>query len=165
MYENKLQSLKHYGFINLNTECAVSFQAGSTADVCKDLEEKISHELEKVRRPIEDAYMTLDKCLSEGVKNSESSCDKVLKSILQPVCISNIVTSKQLILFLYQYANCLSVLFQRGVKGSAVHKTLKCVVENGGVHTPKKKKPINLNVKLASYLTNSIDEEFKKTFP
>ncbi|KAM8723463.1 nuclear GTPase SLIP-GC-like [Acanthopagrus schlegelii] len=126
-----------YGILSLIQGARSRNMAGSTADVCKDLEEKISHELEKVRRPIEEAYMTLDKCLSEGVKNSESSCDKVLKSILQP----------------------------RGVKGSAVHKTLKCVVENGGVHTPKKKKPINLNVKLASCLTNSIDEEFKKTFP
>ncbi|XP_030262970.1 nuclear GTPase SLIP-GC-like [Sparus aurata] len=109
----------------------------NTADVWKDLEEKISHGLVKVKRPIEEAYVTFEKCLSEGVEKSESSCDKVLKSILQP----------------------------RGV--SLCYSTLKCVVENGGVHKPKKKKkkPINLNVKLASCLTDSIDEEFKKTFP
>ncbi|XP_036944244.1 nuclear GTPase SLIP-GC isoform X2 [Acanthopagrus latus] len=126
-----------YGILSLIQGARSRDMAGSTADVCKDLEEKISHELEKVRRPIEEAYMTFEKCLSEGVEKSESSCDKVLKSILQP----------------------------RGVSGCAFHKTLKCVVENGGVHKPKKKKPINLNVKLASYLTDSIDEEFKKTFP
>ncbi|KAM8723461.1 nuclear GTPase SLIP-GC-like [Acanthopagrus schlegelii] len=101
--------------------------AGKTAVVCKDLKEKISHELKKVRRPIEAAYMTFEKCLSEGVEKSESSCDEVLKSILQP--------------------------------------TLQCVVETSGVHKPKNEEPVNLNVKLASCLTDSIDEEFKKTFP
>ncbi|KAM8723458.1 nuclear GTPase SLIP-GC-like isoform 2-T2 [Acanthopagrus schlegelii] len=126
-----------YGILSLIQGAQSRNMAGSTADVCKDLEEKISHELEKVRRPIEEAYMTFEKCLIEGVKNSESLCDKVLKSILQP----------------------------RGINGSAFHKTLKCVVENRGVHKPKDKGPININVKLASYLTDSIDEEFKKTFP
>ncbi|XP_030262969.1 nuclear GTPase SLIP-GC-like [Sparus aurata] len=109
--------------------------AGKTAVVCKDLEEKLSHELEKVKRPMEEAYMTFEKCLSEGVEKSESSCDEVLNSILQP----------------------------RG--HWAFHKTLKCVIETGGVHKPKSGEPIILNVKLASCLTDSIDEEFKKTFP
>ncbi|XP_030263100.1 nuclear GTPase SLIP-GC-like [Sparus aurata] len=128
-----------YGILSLIQGARSRNVAGNTADVCKDLDEKISHGLAKVKRPMEEAYMTFDKCLSEGVEKSESSCDRVLKSILQP----------------------------RGVKGSAAHKTLKCVVENGGVHKPKKKekKPINFNVKLASCLTDSIDEEFKKTFP
>ncbi|XP_073351209.1 nuclear GTPase SLIP-GC-like [Pagrus major] len=111
--------------------------AGNTADVCTELEKKISHELEKVKGPMDEAYVAFEKCLSEGVEKSESSCERVLKSLLQP----------------------------RGVTGSAFHKTLKHVVENGGVHKPKKKKPINFNVKLASYLTDSIDEEFKGTFP
>ena len=116
---------------------------------------------------MEEADMTFDKCLSEGVEKSESSCDKVLKSILQPVRISNITTAKQLILVsLWMcYLFIFSVLFQRGVSGCAFHGTLKCVVKNGGIHKPRKKKPINFNVTLASYLTDSIDEEFKKTFP
>ena len=87
----KMQAPKHYGLISSNTECVVSFQAGNTADLCKDLDEKMSHELAKVKRPMEEAYVTFDKCLSEGVENSESSCDRMLKSILQPVCISNII--------------------------------------------------------------------------
>ncbi|TDH02908.1 hypothetical protein EPR50_G00157490 [Perca flavescens] len=53
----------------------------------------------------------------------------------------------------------------RTIKGGAFHKILKCVVENGGIHKPKKGKQINLNGKLASCLADSIDEEFKKTFP
>ena len=47
---------------------------------------------------MEEAYMTFEKCLSKGVEKSESSCDQVLNSILQPVRISNIITSKQLML-------------------------------------------------------------------
>ncbi|RCU28937.1 hypothetical protein DVA81_19830, partial [Acinetobacter baumannii] len=57
------------------------------------------------------------------------------------------------------------VLFQSKVSGRGFHRTLRCVVENGGTFKPKKGKQINLNVKLASSLTDSIDEEFKKTFP
>ena len=58
------------------------------------------------------------------------------------------------------------VLFQRGKGvGRSFHKTLKCVVVNNGTHKPKKKNQINLNATLASGLTDSVDEEFKKTFP
>ncbi|KAM6904708.1 nuclear GTPase SLIP-GC-like [Xenentodon cancila] len=49
-------------------------------------------------------------------------------------------------------------------KGSAFHKTLKCLVNNGGIHT-KKGKLLNLNLMLASSLTNSIDVKFRNTFP
>ncbi|XP_051796848.1 nuclear GTPase SLIP-GC-like [Acanthochromis polyacanthus] len=55
--------------------------------------------------------------------------------------------------------------FQRKMRNGGFHRTLKSVVENGGVYKPKKGKQININMKLASYLTNSIDEEFRKTFP
>ncbi|XP_051814138.1 nuclear GTPase SLIP-GC-like [Acanthochromis polyacanthus] len=49
--------------------------------------------------------------------------------------------------------------------GSAFHRTLKCVVQKDGVHKMTKGKQINLNATLASWLTDSIDEEFRKTFP
>ncbi|XP_034075650.1 nuclear GTPase SLIP-GC-like isoform X4 [Gymnodraco acuticeps] len=50
-------------------------------------------------------------------------------------------------------------------KGGAFHMILKCLVQNGGIHKTKKGKLININMKLTSCLTDSIDEEFKKTFP
>ncbi|KAM6905317.1 nuclear GTPase SLIP-GC-like [Xenentodon cancila] len=53
---------------------------------------------------------------------------------------------------------------RRKEKGSAFHKTLKCLVNNGGIHT-KKGKLLNLNLMLASSLTNSIDVKFRNTFP
>ncbi|XP_068435190.1 nuclear GTPase SLIP-GC-like [Clinocottus analis] len=49
--------------------------------------------------------------------------------------------------------------------GSGFHSTLKCIVQHNGTHKPKKKKQINLNMKLSSCLTESVDEKFKKTFP
>ncbi|XP_035763962.1 nuclear GTPase SLIP-GC-like [Neolamprologus brichardi] len=52
-----------------------------------------------------------------------------------------------------------------GKNGGALYNLRKCVVENGGIYKPKKGKPINLNMKLASCLTDSIGAEFRKTFP
>ncbi|XP_034075651.1 nuclear GTPase SLIP-GC-like [Gymnodraco acuticeps] len=111
------------------------FQAEKTA-VSIELEEKLSHELDKVREPMKETLTVFGRCLSGGVETSQSSCEKVLKSVLYPA-----------------------------KKGSAFHMTLKCVVEKGGIHKPKKGKLININMKLTSCLTDSLDEEFKKTFP
>lgn len=57
-----------------------------------------------------------------------------------------------------------SVLFQK-TSGRSFHKTLKSAVRNDGIQKPKKGKPKNLNMILASYLTESIEEKFRKTFP
>ncbi|XP_010775622.1 nuclear GTPase SLIP-GC-like [Notothenia coriiceps] len=86
---------------------------------------------------MKETVMAFKKCLSEGVEKSKSSFEEVLKSVLYP----------------------------KTIKGGAFHKILKCVVEKGGIHKPKKGKLININMKLSSCLTDSIDEEFKKTFP
>ncbi|XP_045889129.1 nuclear GTPase SLIP-GC-like [Micropterus dolomieu] len=108
-------------------------------NACMDLEKNLRHELDKVREAMDEAHKAFEKCLSEGVERSKSSCDQILHSVLYP----------------------------RGVKGGGFHMTLKCLVVNNGIYLPKKKKskPIDLNVKLASSLTDSIDEKFKKTFP
>ncbi|XP_075942098.1 nuclear GTPase SLIP-GC-like isoform X3 [Anarhichas minor] len=101
------------------------------------LQQKMRDELDKVRKPMRETYQAFEKCLSEGVEKSKSSCEKALKSVIH----SN-------------------------KSGAAFHKTLKCIVEHDGTYKKKKKgKQINLNRKLSSCLTESIDEEFKKTFP
>lgn len=46
-----------------------------------------------------------------------------------------------------------------------VHKTIKCVVENNGIHRSKHGEEINLNSTLTSFLTKSINEDFRKLFP
>ncbi|MEQ2196083.1 hypothetical protein XENOCAPTIV_023664 [Xenoophorus captivus] len=86
---------------------------------------------------MEKASQVFESCLKQGVKNSKHSCDETLNHFL----------------------------FPRGKTGSGYHRTLKCVFKNGGVYKPKKGKEINLNMKLTSFLTDSIDEEFRKTFP
>ncbi|XP_005952618.1 uncharacterized protein LOC102298649 [Haplochromis burtoni] len=96
----------------------------------------MNFQLENVRKEMEETIMAFEKCLNDGVEKSKGSYGEKLKN------------------FLY-----------RGKKGGAFHRVLKCVVENGGIHKPKNGKLINLNMKLASCLTDSIDEEFRKTFP
>ncbi|XP_067332132.1 nuclear GTPase SLIP-GC-like isoform X1 [Channa argus] len=104
-------------------------------EVCTDLEEKIVLRLEKVRKSMEESYSAFEKCLNEGVEKSKTSCE---------ANINNILHTKS---------------------GRGFHRTLTCVVENGGVYKPKKGKQINFNLTLSSCLTESIDEEFRKTFP
>ncbi|KAM4531754.1 nuclear GTPase SLIP-GC-like [Odontesthes bonariensis] len=53
--------------------------------------------------------------------------------------------------------------FQRNIDSS--FKTLQSIVKKRGIHQTGKGKLINLNKTLTSTLTDSIDEEFKKTFP
>ncbi|XP_070836805.1 nuclear GTPase SLIP-GC-like [Chaetodon trifascialis] len=125
-----------HGILSLIQGASCRDVAGKKVDVCKDLEENMRRELDKVRKPMEEAYEAFEECLSEGVEKSKSSCQRDVKSVLYP----------------------------KRMKGSAFHKILKCVVANGGTHKPKNRKQINLNAKLASHLTDSIDEEFKKTF-
>ncbi|XP_068574329.1 nuclear GTPase SLIP-GC-like isoform X1 [Cebidichthys violaceus] len=104
--------------------------------VYKVLQQKMRNELDKVRKPMKETHRAFEKCLSEGVEKSISSCEKVLESVIHP-----------------------------NKSGSAFHKILKCIVEHDGNYKPKKGEQINLNMKLSSCLTESIDEEFKKTFP
>ncbi|XP_059204116.1 nuclear GTPase SLIP-GC-like [Centropristis striata] len=112
-------------------------QEDDKTDVCTELEEKMKNELYNVRKSMEETYRSFERCISEGVENSKSSWERNLKSVLHP---------------------------HKG-KDKGFHRTLKSVVHNGGIHKPRGKKEINLNMKLASCLTDSIDEEFKKTFP
>jgi len=67
--------------------CCVWFQANIKTAVSLELEEKLSLELDKVREPVKETLMAFEKCLSEGVEKSKSSCEKVLKSVLYPVSI------------------------------------------------------------------------------
>uniref|UniRef100_A0A8P4G836 Dynamin N-terminal domain-containing protein n=1 Tax=Dicentrarchus labrax TaxID=13489 RepID=A0A8P4G836_DICLA len=125
-----------YGILSLIQGARRTEVVSQKTEVCTILEDKMRQELQKVRKPMEEAYKAFEKCLSEGVEQSKPSCQQALSSI-----------------------------YPSEVSGSGFHRTLKCVVQNNGTYTPKKGKQINLNVDLASRLTDSIDEEFKKTFP
>ncbi|XP_041868550.1 nuclear GTPase SLIP-GC-like [Melanotaenia boesemani] len=111
--------------------------SGQKTVVCKQLKKNIHDHLGLITKAMTKAYIALKKYLSEGVENSKRSSKRSLKSILYPARKS----------------------------GSAFHGTLRCIVNNGGIYQPKKGKQLNLNLKLASFLTASINEEFRKTFP
>ncbi|XP_019213455.1 nuclear GTPase SLIP-GC isoform X1 [Oreochromis niloticus] len=102
--------------------------------ICAKLERITILQLDNVRKEMEKTSLAFEKCLADGVEKSKRSYGEKLKN------------------FLYQGRN------------SGFCGVLKQVVENGGVYKPKNGKLINLNMKLASCLTDSIGEEFKKTF-
>ncbi|XP_022608136.1 nuclear GTPase SLIP-GC-like isoform X2 [Seriola dumerili] len=132
-----------YGILSLIQGARCREVAGKKKEVCTELEENMRQELEKVRKPVEEASEAFEKCLTEGVEDSKRLCEAKLKSILYPRKAPG----------------------QRGSIGSSFHKTLKYVVENNGTYKTKKQRQINVNEKLSSCLTDSIDEEFRKTFP
>ncbi|KAM4535918.1 nuclear GTPase SLIP-GC-like isoform 6-T7 [Fundulus diaphanus] len=112
-------------------------KTGINKVVCEDLESNLDCQLDAMRNVMREIYTNFGKCLDEGVEISKRSCEKILKS------------------FLYNARK----------SGSCQYNILKGVVRNGGIHKPKKGKEINFNVKLTSFLSQSIDEEFRKTFP
>ncbi|MEQ2218720.1 hypothetical protein XENOCAPTIV_007267, partial [Xenoophorus captivus] len=109
---------------------------GSNKALCEDLETNLHCQLDAITNVMREIYTTFEKCLDEGAETSKSSCEKILKSSLKP--------EKR--------------------TGSAQCNTAKSVVKNGGIHKPKKGNEINFNIKLSSFLSKSIDKEFRKTF-
>ncbi|XP_039467609.1 nuclear GTPase SLIP-GC-like [Oreochromis aureus] len=125
-----------YGILSLIQGANSGGVDDKKGEVCEELERNMILQLANINKKTEETYTAFEKCLDDGVEKSKGSYGEKLKS------------------FLYH-----------GKKGGAFHGVLKCVVENGGIHKPKNGTLINLNMKLASCLTDSIDEEFRKTFP
>ncbi|XP_053298914.1 nuclear GTPase SLIP-GC isoform X2 [Pleuronectes platessa] len=111
--------------------------ADSKIRACRDLQEKMQHQLEVLQKAIDEIYRTFERCLTEGVKESQDSCEGQMHSMLHP----------------------------RGEKGGAFYKRLQFAVMNNGVFKAKNGRKKNINMTLSSELTGSIDEEFRMTFP
>ncbi|XP_033960801.1 nuclear GTPase SLIP-GC-like [Pseudochaenichthys georgianus] len=125
-----------HGILSLMQGASSSKGADIKKNVRTGLEKELRLELRKVNETMEATRKAFEGCLSEGVNNSKSECEELLKSVIYPA-----VSDK---------------IFQN---------TLKSVVEKDGIHKPINGETNNVNMKLASCLTDSIDEEFKKTFP
>ncbi|XP_028268245.1 nuclear GTPase SLIP-GC-like [Parambassis ranga] len=125
-----------HGILSLIQGARCRDVANRNTEVCAELENNMKHRLKEVAKEIEETYKAFKKCLDEGVEKSRSSCEDDLNSFLNP---------------------------RKKARSRGFHSTLKCVVKNRGTH--KKKASIDLNMKLSSYLTDSIDEKFRKTFP
>uniref|UniRef100_A0A671Y207 Nuclear GTPase SLIP-GC-like n=1 Tax=Sparus aurata TaxID=8175 RepID=A0A671Y207_SPAAU len=126
-----------YGILSLIQGARHTEVAGKKNEVCTELNENKRRECYEVQKSMNDTEIAFRKYLSKGVENSKKTCQEKLESNLNP----------------------------KGVSGRGFHRILKCVVRNHGTYKPKNKKQINLNETLASCLTDSIDEEFRKTFP
>nr|XP_054604684.1 nuclear GTPase SLIP-GC-like [Nothobranchius furzeri] len=108
-------------------------------EVCEHLESNLTSHLAAISEEMERTHRAFDQCLSKGVQESIATCEEDLKSFLNPEA--------------------------SGRDGRGFHKTLKSVVKNKGISRPKTGDPANLNMRLTSFLTDSIDEVFRKTFP
>ncbi|XP_005454944.1 nuclear GTPase SLIP-GC [Oreochromis niloticus] len=126
-----------YGILSLIQGARSGEVVEQKNDVCADLEGNLSIQLNQVKKAIEGIIKVFEERLSEGVEKSQTLCKQKLRSFLHPSKTSD----------------------------RAFHRTLKFAVRNDGVQKPKKGKRKNLNVTLVSCLTESIDKEFRKTFP
>ncbi|CAB1342446.1 unnamed protein product [Coregonus sp. 'balchen'] len=126
-----------YGILSLIQAAKSSNMTDSKEEVCQVLEQRLKEEIKSIGQTMDEAYETFERCLSEGVQQSEESCEQLMNKVIAP----------------------------RGKKGSGHHKVVKTLCNNGGVYKPKGKKEINLNESLASCMRSLIDEEFKRYFP
>ncbi|XP_047184078.1 nuclear GTPase SLIP-GC isoform X2 [Scophthalmus maximus] len=126
-----------HGILSLIQGAISRAVAEKKMEVCANLEENMRRELDKVRKTMEETHLAFEKCLVGGVEKSKGSCEEKLKVILNP-------TRKT---------------------GSSYHRILKYAVGNNGAFHPKNGRQKNINVDLSSFLTSSIDEEFRTTFP
>ncbi|XP_014861719.1 PREDICTED: nuclear GTPase SLIP-GC-like isoform X1 [Poecilia mexicana] len=107
-------------------------------EVCKALEENLtSLQTESINNEMKKICKAFNALLQKGVEESKNSCED----------------------------NLMSTLYPEKRDGRGFHKQLKKAVENEGVCRPKKGREMNINMNLTSPLTDSIDEEFRTTFP
>ncbi|XP_014875204.1 nuclear GTPase SLIP-GC-like [Poecilia latipinna] len=106
-------------------------------EVCEALEENLTSLQTESINEMKKIYKAFDALLQKGVEESKNSCEVNLMSTLHP----------------------------QEKTGRGFCKQLKKAVESEGVWVPKKGREININVTLAFPLIDSIDKEFRKTFP
>ncbi|XP_047427799.1 nuclear GTPase SLIP-GC-like [Mugil cephalus] len=125
-----------YGILSLIQGARCREGTSRKTEVCEDLKKTLNLQVDKVKKVVEDANKAFEMCLDKGVEMSKRCCEQKLEAILSP-----------------------------RKRSSGFHRTLKSVVKNNGIHKPRRGRQINLNMTLTSFLTDSIDEKFRKTFP
>ncbi|KAM9471840.1 nuclear GTPase SLIP-GC-like isoform 1-T4 [Salvelinus alpinus] len=133
-----------YGILSLIEGAKSSDMTDSKKEVCQVLENNLKEGLETIGQTMDEAYEAFERCLSEGVRQSVETCEKIAKD---------------------------KVIEPKGKKGSGYHKVLKSLCKNNGVYKPIRKKgkksqrERNLNDSLASCMRDLSNETFKKYFP
>ncbi|KAL0993422.1 hypothetical protein UPYG_G00107650 [Umbra pygmaea] len=129
------------GILSLIQGAKSSDMTDSKEKVWRVLEKRLQDKLKSIEESIEEPYQVFDRCLLQGVQQSEESCEKLINKVIEP----------------------------KGKKGGGFHKVLKSLCKNYGVYKQKgkknRRKEINLNETLVSCMRSCIDEEFKNFFP
>ncbi|XP_073689147.1 nuclear GTPase SLIP-GC-like [Garra rufa] len=112
---------------------------GAQTEVQKNFEQNLCKALEKLGWQFDMLHCVLDKCLSDGVEESERLCLTSASSIISP----NLSHGK-----------------------GGFHKILKALCKNDGYHWSNAwNRDLDLNVELAQHMYKIIDEEFYSIFP
>ncbi|XP_045571572.1 nuclear GTPase SLIP-GC isoform X3 [Salmo salar] len=133
-----------YGILSLIQGAKSSDMTDRKKEVCQVLENNLKEGLETIGQSMDEAYEAFERCLSEGVRQSVETCEKIAKD---------------------------KVIEPKGRNGRGYHKVLKSLCKNNGVYKPIRKKgkkrqmEINLNDSLASCMRDLSNETFKKYFP
>uniref|UniRef100_A0A674EI96 Nuclear GTPase SLIP-GC-like n=1 Tax=Salmo trutta TaxID=8032 RepID=A0A674EI96_SALTR len=133
-----------YGILSLIQGAKSSDMTDRKKEVCQVLENNLKEGLETIGQSMDEAYEAFERCLSEGVRQSVETCEKIAKD---------------------------KVIEPKGRNGRGYHKVLKSLCKNNGVYKPIRKKgkngqrEINLNDSLASCMRDLTNETFKKYFP
>uniref|UniRef100_A0A3P8YJW5 CARD domain-containing protein n=1 Tax=Esox lucius TaxID=8010 RepID=A0A3P8YJW5_ESOLU len=129
-----------YGILSL-IQGAKNSNMTDSKELCQILEKKLKDNLKSIGDSMDESWEVFDRCLSQGVQQSEDSHEKLINKVISP----------------------------RGKKHGGYHKVVKSLCKHDGIYKPKRKKnrgkEINLNESLASCMRSSIDEEFKYFFP
>ncbi|XP_014910965.1 nuclear GTPase SLIP-GC-like [Poecilia latipinna] len=126
-----------HGILSLIHGANLRKQDDRIKEVFEALEKNLTLQTKSIKNEMMKIFKVFEERLQEGVERSKNSYGNILTSTLYP----------------------------RKRDGRGFHKQLKKAVENGGVCRPKKGREMNINMNLTSPLTDSIDEEFRTTFP
>ncbi|XP_034151086.1 nuclear GTPase SLIP-GC-like isoform X2 [Esox lucius] len=129
-----------YGILSL-IQGAKNSNMTDSKELCQILEKKLKDNLKSIGDSMDESWEVFDRCLSQGVQQSEDSHEELINKRISP----------------------------RGKKHGGYHQLVKSLCKHDGIYKPKRKKnrgkKINLNESLASCMRSSIDEEFKYFFP
>ncbi|XP_074552843.1 nuclear GTPase SLIP-GC-like isoform X2 [Halichoeres trimaculatus] len=106
-------------------------------DVLSELGQNLSRERQKLSQSMDRYHDLFQNCLDMGVEKSKKSYEHALKTFLQ----------------------------LKKKDGRGFSKTLQAAFRNNGIYKTKSGIQKNLNVMLSRWLTESIEKEFRKTFP
>ncbi|XP_064867031.1 uncharacterized protein LOC115116029 [Oncorhynchus nerka] len=78
-----------YGILSLIQGAKSSDKTDNKEEVCQVLEQRLKDEIKSIGRTMDEAYETFERCLSEGVRQSEASCEILMNKVIALVSCKN----------------------------------------------------------------------------